>query len=653
MQQMLAAGGGGGLHDASRLRHSSSMSSMQLGKADMSSFASSAPYLRSDISDLRTALGAQQRQLDEMVEKVSRLLSTRHAEILEEVRRRCEKSAAQSAVNAAGGLVAADVVRTADLRETEGGMRTWMQGQVEEMRMGTEARIREMQRRLLRDLRDPQDRLVGEVRGMRGRLSHLEEVALEDDSMETQDQVRHLSATVAALLQRMELVQKRVEEASHSNGESKALSMIDDVNALLESRIKELPSASGDFSQKLKDFREDIRKEADSRMDARMSQNFGLCQRLMNELRRDMEEQIVQLHENQKRITEDVHQNLKVQVLHVHRSLQQACNEDLKQGLEDVIEHVQATLAKGGSAPAATADAAAKAAPAGAPAAAGAADIAEVAETAAQQLQALFEDLAGDLRELAAEAAAAVAEVKPAAAPAAPSGAGGCDASEVRAVVEKTMAATSQEFEAQAEAARAAATASAAAVEKCDKAATDARSAATGAKESCDAAGAHAKEASEAAANAASSASQAAAQASGSAAAPPAAPPAPSESSDLAPRMDAVEETVAGMRQLVLALRDEMLAPSGSPQGRYTPRSQRSGFSDEDAGSARSRSASPLASPTAGTTLGGGAPPPPSNVPGGGGREAPAVQGSMQSNSSRSFTGDMSAPPSDNESVDC
>lgn len=116
---------------------SAKMASVLRGAPDasFSSLSTTASFHGSGISDLRSAIVAQQRQLDTVVDKVAALMAAMHAEVIKDVR-----SASQQGGGEVRGCIEelrraeSDVDgRLAELRQSEAGLRTWLEGEVKSL----------------------------------------------------------------------------------------------------------------------------------------------------------------------------------------------------------------------------------------------------------------------------------------------------------------------------------------------------------------------------------------------------------------------------------------------------------------------------------------------------------------------------------------
>eukprot|EP00927_Polykrikos_kofoidii_P065972 TRINITY_DN6165_c0_g1_i1.p1 TRINITY_DN6165_c0_g1~~TRINITY_DN6165_c0_g1_i1.p1 ORF type:complete len:717 (+),score=152.92 TRINITY_DN6165_c0_g1_i1:99-2153(+) len=328
------------------------------------------------------------REVDGMLTRVASLLSAKHAEVLEDVRRVCETNGHPAggcgavgstcgsggvSLNAspptgmsagAGAGVTGDVVRFVDLRESEGGLRAWLQGQLQSTQELMDSRLRSLQDRLSFEIRDSQERLGAELRGTRARLSHLEEVSLLDDDPEaTSEQLRmqlgemqkSMGELANNLYRHVDLRVKEGMEASldarqAQHHEASMAALADELRGHVEARLQQHetnPSAGLPTH-----VREELRKETESRLEARMTQTYGLAQRLMNELRKDIEYQVAQLHEVTRHLEREFMGALEAQSSSLTRWAQDA----LDQGLQDVARQVTAMRDTGGGSSNSTAE---------------------------------------------------------------------------------------------------------------------------------------------------------------------------------------------------------------------------------------------------------------------------------------------------------
>jgi len=289
---------------------------------DASPLSASAPAVGATFADLRAAVAAQQRQLDSLVDKVASLLSAMHTEVLEDVRKACKARPNSAEDSAAVASVSKDVVHFVDLRETEGGLRAWLQGQLRDAQEHLEARLHEAQYRTAQEVQEVQGCLTGDLHSMRTRLSHLEDLTLDDD-----DEVAELRRDVD---ERLEAHAGQVRGLVGSLAEE------------LRQRVEALQPGPDGLRQLADDvrqsLREELRQEAEVRLEAKMTQTFGLTQRLMNELKQELQGQVVQVHEASQHLAHELQRALEAQDLHVRRSLKQLAREGCPEAARGCVD---------------------------------------------------------------------------------------------------------------------------------------------------------------------------------------------------------------------------------------------------------------------------------------------------------------------------
>lgn len=297
---------------------------------ELASLSTAIPPLGTSFSDLRATVASQQRQMDSLIDKVASLLSAMHTEVLDDVRKTCRPDSTAGAKT----LIPKDVVHLVDLRETEGGLRVWMQGQLRDARDHLETKLQEVQYRLTNEMRDVHGRFSGDVHNLRARVSHLEELIDDDEAaelrrdMETRfeaymGQMQESMGTLAeGLSQQLEARLEASMEARPDNSQ-----LAEEVITCVEKRIQEHGTKDGGVLAKLRD---QMRQEAETRLEAKMAQTFGLAQRLMNELRQELQGQVLQVHESSQHLAIELSRSLEAQEKHIHRTLQHLlCEVDL------------------------------------------------------------------------------------------------------------------------------------------------------------------------------------------------------------------------------------------------------------------------------------------------------------------------------------
>ncbi|CAK0871328.1 unnamed protein product [Prorocentrum cordatum] len=170
--------------------------------------SASSTFAASGISDLRAAAVAQQRQLDGLVDKVAAVMSSMHAQMLQDLRAECSAEALQQAVCEADS-------RLSQLRAGEGSLQAWVEGEARRLgeqlaqgqleageaceRAAQEARQGHLD--LAEGLREARDEASRGLAGVRG--------ALDEQAAEQAAELRELRER----LQRLEGDALRAEEA--------------------------------------------------------------------------------------------------------------------------------------------------------------------------------------------------------------------------------------------------------------------------------------------------------------------------------------------------------------------------------------------------------------------------------------------------------
>jgi len=215
-----------------------------------------------------------------------------------------------------------------------------VQGQLRHVYINFEAKLRDAQHCLSSEIQDAQGRFTSDSNSLRTRLSHLEDLIDRDEvaevrsSVETQleahavDVQNRTDALANELRQKLE-VQLHAILKTRPDGLLCREQLAEEVMACVEARLQ---SQVADDSGALGLFREQLRKEAESRMEAKMTQGFGLTQRLMTELRHELQGQLLQVHEGTKRLAVEFSRSLEAHELQVACAVQRMLSKGRAKG---------------------------------------------------------------------------------------------------------------------------------------------------------------------------------------------------------------------------------------------------------------------------------------------------------------------------------
>lgn len=323
--------------------------------ANLSACFAEAATAPTGFAELSKVVVAQQRQMDGLIDKVAALMSAMHTEVLDDVRRsRRPQSATLGALPCATRERGGDLcTRKQDLlmgaRENfEGKLHNNdlshelcdMQGQLRHAHVNFEVKLRDAQHCLRSEIRDTQGRFTADVNSLRTRLSHLEDLVDRDEVAEFRRSVEARLDSHAAdvqsrqgalaneLSQKLEAQLQEIREA-RPDGSHCREQLAEEVMACVEARLQ---SQMADDGGALGLFREQLRKEAESRMDSKMTQGFGLTQRLMTELRHELQGQLLQVHEGTKRLAVEFSRSLEAHELQVARAVQHTLSKGCAKG---------------------------------------------------------------------------------------------------------------------------------------------------------------------------------------------------------------------------------------------------------------------------------------------------------------------------------
>lgn len=266
---------------------------------DLSTCFAAAAATPTGFEELSRLVAAQQQQMDQLVDNVAALMSNMRTGVLGDVRRsRRPQSATLGALQCA----------SRDRGAEGGGLRLRKQDQLK-------GACENLDGKLHASPNDPCNELWGrfmaDVNSLRTRISHLEDLI-------DRDEVAQLRRSMEAQLQAI--------RKSQPDGSFCREQVAEEVMACVEARLQ---LQMEDEGSALGLFREQLRKEAESRVEAKMTQGFGLTQRLMVELRNEL---LVHVHEGTKRLAVEFNRSLEEQELQMAHAVQYTLSKGRAKG---------------------------------------------------------------------------------------------------------------------------------------------------------------------------------------------------------------------------------------------------------------------------------------------------------------------------------
>eukprot|EP00930_Biecheleria_cincta_P097264 TRINITY_DN88989_c0_g1_i1.p1 TRINITY_DN88989_c0_g1~~TRINITY_DN88989_c0_g1_i1.p1 ORF type:complete len:908 (+),score=202.65 TRINITY_DN88989_c0_g1_i1:132-2855(+) len=330
----------------------------------------------------------QQRQIDRMTEKVARVVSDMHADLLQDVRRTTED------------IQQRDRVCFDDLQNAEGNLRIWVKQQFQESWCFLEEKLCGVRDDLASEMIKTRACIVSEMEDVQTRVAGLEgtiyeEVAavrrrnqetdmrwntqfasqiaqLQSSRHELMGQLRrelesHVARCVEANRASQESSFQRFSDSVHRNTQNSKRELIGELSREVEVQVAKsieahIVSQQSSFlhfadslnqsiyrtvehpapaKDALDQVKKELRQEAETRLDAKMATTHGMAQRLINELRQDLEQQGVQLNLSLQAMADALQQQVHLQLVDAQKSIWKDVHSEMQQGFDDISKEFE------------------------------------------------------------------------------------------------------------------------------------------------------------------------------------------------------------------------------------------------------------------------------------------------------------------------